>query len=208
MIIKLRSPGSNNRTRISIEAPKDVAEDAIRIFEEPDTETSIKEELLKRVFQTTKELGDICCILQKCTLLNIFYTTQIKDKNLIAISRRIYTLNSIQYHDMGLVEYLLFHEDDPQKYRALVNLIAYSSGDDAVGNCYSFASKFCSWHAPHRFPIVDSYAKGLLYRITEDRDKEYMVTSKNISPKAKKYGIIEPTNKVGDLDAVESICRR
>ena len=35
-----------------------------------------------------------------------------------------------------------------------------------------------------------------------------MVTSKNISPKAKKYGIIEPTNKVGDLDAVESICRR
>ncbi|MEE3499586.1 MAG: hypothetical protein VZS12_10810, partial [Ruminococcus bromii] len=31
------------------------------------------------------------------------------------------------------------------------------------------------------------------------------VTSKNISPKAKKYGIIEPTNKVGDLDAVESI---
>ena len=34
------------------------------------------------------------------------------------------------------------------------------------------------------------------------------VTSKNISPKAKKYGIIEPTNKVGDLDAVESICRR
>ena len=36
----------------------------------------------------------------------------------------------------------------------------------------------------------------------------HMVTSKNISPKAKKYGIIEPTNKVGDLDAVESICRR
>ena len=35
-----------------------------------------------------------------------------------------------------------------------------------------------------------------------------MVTSKNISPKAKKYGIIEPTNKVGDLGAVESICRR
>lgn len=35
-----------------------------------------------------------------------------------------------------------------------------------------------------------------------------LVTSKNISPKAKKYGIIEPTNKVGDLDAVESICRR
>ena len=39
-------------------------------------------------------------------------------------------------------------------------------------------------------------------------DKFIKVTSKNISPKAKKYGIIEPTNKVGDLDAVESICRR
>ena len=39
-------------------------------------------------------------------------------------------------------------------------------------------------------------------------NKILKVTSKNISPKAKKYGIIEPTNKVGDLDAVESICRR
>lgn len=39
-------------------------------------------------------------------------------------------------------------------------------------------------------------------------DYKVKVTSKNISPKAKKYGIIEPTNKVGDLDAVESICRR
>ena len=37
---------------------------------------------------------------------------------------------------------------------------------------------------------------------------KHKVTSKNISPKAKKYGIIEPTNKVGDLGAVESICRR
>ena len=38
--------------------------------------------------------------------------------------------------------------------------------------------------------------------------EQIKVTSKNSSPKAKKYGIIEPTNKVGDLDAVESICRR
>lgn len=45
--------------------------------------------------------------------------------------------------------------------------------------------------------------------LTEEDCLEYFkVTSKNISPKAKKYGIIEPTNKVGDLDAVESICRR
>lgn len=43
---------------------------------------------------------------------------------------------------------------------------------------------------------------------TKTEPKYFKVTSKNISPKAKKYGIIEPTNKVGDLDAVESICRR
>lgn len=45
------------------------------------------------------------------------------------------------------------------------------------------------------------------YKLEKKRLKN-KVTSKNISPKAKKYGIIEPTNKVGDLDAVESICRR
>ena len=48
--------------------------------------------------------------------------------------------------------------------------------------------------------LIDRYSQ-----VDKERIK---VTSKNISPKAKKYGIIEPTNKVGDLDAVESICRR
>ena len=48
----------------------------------------------------------------------------------------------------------------------------------------------------------------LLMLMCLNTPRKIKVTSKNISPKAKKYGIIEPTNKVGDLDAVESICRR
>ena len=50
--------------------------------------------------------------------------------------------------------------------------------------------------------------KNRLRALTHEAGFSIKVTSKNISPKAKKYGIIEPTNKVGDLDAVESICRR
>ena len=182
MKINLRSPYSNKRLEVTIKDPKDACEDAIKLFEKPDTETSIKEEVLRRVFLTKKGLGDISSILQKCTLLNIYYTTQIKDKDLFALAKRIQKLNSIIYHDMGMIDYYLYYEEDPQKYRALVNLIAYYTKEDTVGNCYSFASKFCSWHSPKRFPIVDSYAKGLLYRITEERtakkleecEKEYM----------------------------------
>ena len=171
MKIKLRSPNSNNRTEIEIKHPKDVVEDAIRDFETPNSETAIKEEVLERVFDGKEEIGDICTVLHKCTILNIFYSTQIKDKDLLAMARRIISLNNISYNNMGLVDYLLFFETDQEKYRRLVNLIAYYKDNDFVGNCYSFASKFCSWHRKKKFPIVDSYAKGLLYRITEDGDK-------------------------------------
>ncbi len=182
MRIKLRSPYSNNRLEVTIKDPHEVCEEAIRLFEKPDTETSIKEEVLRRVFQTENGLGDISSILQKCTLLNIYYTTQIKDKDLFALAKRIHKLNNIICHGMGMIDYYLYYENNPQKYRVIVNLIAYYTKDDTVGNCYSFASKFCSWHSPKRFPIVDSYAKGLLYRITEERNakkideckKEYM----------------------------------
>ena len=74
-------------------------------------------------------------------------------------------------------------------------------------------------HYPNFYVKVRSAArkadhfKGLTFDYMEKYIKKHnmellKVTSKNISPKAKKYGIIEPTNKVGDLDAVESICRR
>lgn len=186
MKIKLRPVNSKNRTEIEIDNPKDVAEDSIRDFETPNTETAIQEEVLKRVFQSKEEIGDICDVFHKCTILNIYYSTQIKDKDLFAMARRIISLNSISYNNMGLVDYLLYKESVPGKYRRLVNLIAYykdnDSDNDSVGNCYSFASKFCSWHSPEKFPIVDSYAKGLLYRITEEKtancieecEKEYM----------------------------------
>ena len=52
------------------------------------------------------------------------------------------------------------------------------------------------------------YQDGKIINMDFAHNEKMKVTSKNISPKAKKYGIIEPTNKVGDLDAVESICRR
>lgn len=186
MKIKLRPVNSKNRTEIEIDNPKDVAEDSIRDFETPNTETAIQEEVLKRVFQSKEEIGDICDVFHKCTILNIYYSTQIKDKDLLAMARRIISLNNISYNNMGLVDYLLFFETDQEKYRRLVNLIAYYKDNDpdnvSVGNCYSFASKFCSWHSPEKFPIVDSYAKGLLYRITEEKtarcvkecEKEYM----------------------------------
>lgn len=174
MKIKLRSPYSNNRTEVDIKHPKDAVEDAISVFETPNSETAIKEEVLERVFGGKKEIGDICSVLHKCTILNIYYSTQIKDKDLLAMARRIISLNDISYNNMGLVDYLLFFETDRAKYRRLVNLIAYYKDKDSVGNCYSFASKFCSWHSQEKFPIVDSYAKGLLYRITENSDKKYM----------------------------------
>ena len=54
----------------------------------------------------------------------------------------------------------------------LVNEIAYFRGDinskkDHFLPAFSFPTKYCSWHRPDRYPIADSYSKGMLYYLNE-----------------------------------------
>ena len=67
----------------------------------------------------------------------------------------------------------------------LINDIAYKRDSDFVkfpvkktknsykeemNGLYSFATKYCAWHEPDIYPIVDSYTKGVLYRIYHDNE--------------------------------------
>lgn len=91
------------------------------------------------------------------------------------------------------------------------------SGNSSAADYSNFISDIISSNKHIYIPMFNvceaiHVIERIQYKIYKDTNGIYnlklKVTSKNISPKAKKYGIIEPTNKVGDLDAVESICRR
>lgn len=135
-----------------------------KIREQNDIE--LQEELLTKVFQKntiTKENTNLDIILMKVTMLNSFYSTMIKNKDLVAVARYIECLE----FDKELVKY---------KYKGQPNIelvyeLAYGIkdfADDEINNIYSFASKYCAWHEPNLYPIVDSYTKGVLYKINKE----------------------------------------
>ena len=136
-----------------------------KIREQKDIE--LQEELLTKVFQKntiTKENKNLDIILMKVTMLNSFYSTMIKNKDLVAVARYIKYLKI----DEKLVKY---------KYKGkpnikLIHELAYGIRDYVIkkdiNNIYSFASKYCAWHEPNLYPIVDSYTKGVLYKINKE----------------------------------------
>jgi hypothetical protein len=56
---------------------------------------------------------------------------------------------------------------------SLVNEIAKVTMNGKTRNFYSFASKYCSHHAPDAFPIYDSFVEKMLkhYRKTDEFEK-------------------------------------
>ena len=120
---------------------------------------------MTKVFQKntiTKENKNLDIILMKVTMLNSFYSTMIKNKDLVAVARYIECL--------GIDERLAQYGDKPNI--ELVYELAYGIRDYVIkkdiNNIYSFASKYCAWHEPNLYPIVDSYTKGVLYKINKE----------------------------------------
>ena len=93
-------------------------------------------------------------VLLKVTALNQFYSTNIYDTYTVA--KHIVTKN--------IDERLRRHD------RTLVNELALVTIKNKGKNFYSFASKYCSHHAPEVFPIFDSFVEKMLWTYAkEDR---------------------------------------
>ena len=119
-----------------------------------------KDSAIIKLFDKFPNNTDLDEVLAKVTLLNAFYSTQILDMDLLNVSRDIVVLNidgSIHGENV---------END------IVNRIAYG-GKFYQRKLYSFASKYCSFHNPAKFPIVDSYSKGMLYYINNCEDSRF-----------------------------------
>ena len=161
--------GQKSSRSVEIDDPRDVFKDYIIKFDKY-SDNSEKERILEMVFQGKDNchLEDYMepydLILMKVTLLNIYYSTQIPNIKINQVAKRIFNLGS---------EFFTLIKSNEDKDRAkLVDKIAYNTKDDDAGKIYSFATKYCSWHNPKRFPIADSYAMGLLYRLNTQGQKD------------------------------------
>ncbi len=128
----------------------------------------LKESTLRLVFDQWPGNTDESEVLAKVTLLNVFYSTRLNDyaspkSDRIDIEGMARAIAGIDGFDE------LLHSDDEDERMRLVELIRHggTAGEDGrhYDDAYSFATKYCSWHCPDKYPIADSYSRGMVYRI-------------------------------------------
>jgi len=118
----------------------------IRAFDE-DPETAPAERALTDLFHRYPLNDAIEPILLKVAALNAFYATNVYA--VLKVSRHIFDLRIDPYIAKGDLE--------------IVNRIADFTIKGKRRRIFSFATKYCSWHFPERYPMFDSYVAQLLH---------------------------------------------
>jgi hypothetical protein len=116
----------------------------------------IQEDLLQRLVKKYPDHKNKAAVETKVKLLNLFYSTGIQATN--KMSENILSIRDIDKR---------LSKGD----KSLIPEIATLSFDDKKRYNYSFATKYCAYHQPEKFPIYDSivamtfisfFEKGLL----------------------------------------------
>ena len=109
--------------------------------------------LNKLFFELCPKNTDIVDILLKASTLNDFYSTN------------IFSIYPVAKHICALDIDVRLKAGDV----TLVQDVQYVTIGDVEKNFYSFASKYCSHHNPHDYPIYDSYVDEV-FRYFRNRD--------------------------------------
>lgn len=135
----------------------DWARAQIQKFEEKNKEV---EQALQQLFEKFPENRDPSQVLLKVNAVNSFYHTRILDKNLIAVANHIANLAEKQNLDTRL------QNGDKSIVVDIRNV-------ENLNDMYSFATKYCNWHSPAKYPIVDNYVKDMLYCLNESEQNHF-----------------------------------
>ena len=151
-----------------------------------------KENVLKKVFSNSSN-DNVEDVLIKVTLLNAFYSTQLYNNPAANPKRRQHAdILSMAQHIANEANFdAWLRSNDWQDNMKAVNYIAFGDSDwvkrkepkgaNAINDALSFATKYCNWHCPDKYPIVDAVAKGMLYYISKNKDVK--LYDKNLTQK-------------------------
>ena len=130
---------------LAIPSPTLISEYAAKFEQLPDVTAS--DQAVSKAFQTFLRNDRIEEVLLKVSVLNSLYSTSI-----LALYKVAAHIHGLQI-DTKLAQQSL----------DVVEEIAQISINGKTRRNYSFASKYCSWHAPDFYPIYDGYVGGLLW---------------------------------------------
>jgi hypothetical protein len=116
----------------------------IRRFDEGDA--GLSDKALGELFRVFPENTRFEHVLLKVVAVNDLYRTRIEDKYINSVVEHILNLNIDGELERQSID--------------LVNKIARTP----VKRVYSFATKYCSWHVPHAYPVYDGYVDGMIWK--------------------------------------------
>ncbi len=146
-------------------------------IEQFDKTFDMQENTLAKIFAQYKSNTDEKEVLIKVTLLNAFYGTRLntfpREKgqiDVINMAKHIAYLANDSDFDL-----LIYSNDEKQRCKAVQKISEERSEykTEKHKKAYSFATKFCSWHNPDGFPIVDQFSKGMLYYMNHAENTKY-----------------------------------
>ncbi len=140
-----------------------------------DSQEKLKEEALHLLFSETFPVGSSKeATLIKVTCLNEYYSTRLNSNlprsaasvaggrrltaDILTMAEHVFNLESTR--SLGN----LIQDGNPEA----VELIREIPEKDGIKfrDAYSFATKYCSWHNPEQYPIVDGYSKAMVYYLS------------------------------------------
>ena len=139
----------------------------IKIFDENE---KYKEFVLKALFDKYKWNISYYEILIKVTTLNTLYSAGLNNsegkKTIDVVTMARHILLEPNFDSW------LTSDDEKDNYKAYDYIASGVSAirDGHYNKCKAFASKYCHWHRPEVFPIMDSRAKSNLYNFIDIND--------------------------------------
>ena len=125
----------------------------------------IQEDVLQYVLKHHKNNKEYSAVETKTKLLNLFYSTSINAVNLMA--KHIFEIDRIDDR---------LQKGDKTLVAEIANL---HLSDGSTRNNYSFATKFCAYHQPKKYPIFDSIVEAVFISLFENgKIKGYQYTRK------------------------------
>lgn len=133
--------------RIPLQPTKELVWEYVARFDR-DPNLQAADRALKAVFSRWPQNVEPSEVLMKVALVNALYST-----NLLAI-----------FPMAAQIRRLDIDRDLSAGNLDLVDQIARLELENGSRRHYSFATKYCSWHAPDRYPIYDSLVEGQLWQ--------------------------------------------
>ncbi len=148
-----------------------VVQECISLF---DCQEKDKENTTKYIFSNLSN-NKLEIVLAKVVVLNEFYSTQLNSNPPIEIKKD----HSYHMDVVSMAKHIIAWDKfdeyccsaDIEKRQEAVNYIRCGDSDYREPyhkEAYSFATKYCSWHNPNGFPIVDSYSRGMIYYLNRN----------------------------------------